>query len=281
MQEVARANLVRASLILADTSSPISGSMPPSISATNAQSTPISTPRVNGDENNHTHTQSQSHTQTYNDHPPHTPQKLQISKYAPQRPDEPTPVPTPVTHLGKGAAHLINGLVGGAGRSISKVGASIIGGDKPVGLGIKTDNINNKNGHNGNNSHSQPQSPVMRTTGAGNGTGTGQMKMTPNDNNNHNNNNQNSANLNSAPQRRSSHNMTSPQAVSTNRNNNTDSHEGSSTVSTATKISTLPPGVVMRSTAVHRTDGSTSAPPSPPKPDSMINKFSSFFGGGK
>ena len=279
MQEVARANLVRASLILADTSSPISNSIPQSISATNAQSTPISTPRGHGDESNHTHTQTntQTHTQTYNDHPPLTPQKLQISKYAPQRPDEPTSVPTPVVQLGKGAAHLINGLVGGAGRSISKVGASIIGVEKP-GFGSKTDHINNRNGNNGSNDHSQPPSPVMRTTATGNGIGTGQTKMNPNDNNHHNNNS--SMNANSTPQSHTSHNMNAPHSVSTNRNI-TDTHEGSSTVSTGTKGSALPPGVVMRSTASHRPDSSTSAPPSPPKPDSMINKFSSFFGGGK
>lgn len=257
MQEVSRANLVRASFMMANTApSSVSNSAAPSVCASNTYTTPTDTPRGHGDDNHPT----QANTQ--NDHTTHAPQKSQMSKFAPQRPDEAATHPTqPVGPSGKVAVNLISGIMGSAGKSIGKVGASIIGGEKSA-TGLKSDNTNKSDNN------------VMRTTNTGTGTGTGvgagPMKMTPSNNNSLN------SNSNSAPQRRPSHNTNTPHSVSTTGNNTVST--GSNGASTGTKNSTLPSGVVMRSTASlsseENSNSSTSA-----KPDSIMNKFSSFFGG--
>ena len=281
MQEVARANLVRASIAL--TPSPQDPN--PNRPNTNTNSAPgVISNSTNGNFLNNPQNDPQNGGEESPDPTPR-PHKTQGSKFAPQRPDEPIPQ-TPTAPLTSGS--LLSGLVG-AGRSIGKVGASIIGGEKPVlGLGSKastdqaggTANKNHNNGSNNNSNNNNNSSNnnnnnhnAIRSTAIEGKGGAPNKTPTPNNPSSHTNPAAGNAGAASRPT-----SQTGGRGSGGGGAGGAGTRTTNTSVSTVSKVSTggsLPEGVVLRSTATssHAEEHSADAP--------KTFSFSSFFGVGK
>ena len=296
MQEVARANLARANILVASASASAAHAAAAASVANAASHSPPPTPPRG------TTGQGQGQKQGYGYETPHSsplkahtqPMKSE-SKFAPQRPDDPTPTHSATPSALPTASNLLSGLVG-AGRTL-------MGGDKPgVNVSKGATPQQSRTSSITDDGQKRPDVNVMRST------------STANSNNNSNNNsNDNSTFASPSKPVSNSHSTQQAQGPGIGGGNNippgvvmrttgggggvakplsprpsipSNTSGGGGTVTgtgagggTGTGTGTgagagLPPGVVMRSTATPLTTEGNSTP----SKGSMINIFSSLFG---